>query len=212
MESLLKLNPPVDLKRARKIIRERSIDYLVVSTIQNFYYFTGYRPRIAAQVPMFAVIYANSNHAPAVIISSYHEPLFRRRSPHIQEIYSYPIWISVFERDDIIKGKGQILKGPKQFIFENIINMLCNVLEERGLYKGVVAIEDDLIKKPKVKSMLLRRFPKSRLLEAEAVLWEIRKVKTNKEIEALKLAAELGVRGIQAVVDSGVGSKSYYIS
>jgi len=157
---------------------------------------------------MFAVIYANSNHAPAVIISSYHEPLFRRRSPHIQEIYSYPIWISVFERDDIIKGKGQILKGPKQFIFENIINMLCNVLEERGLYKGVVAIEDDLIKKPKVKSMLLRRFPKSRLLEAEAVLWEIRKVKTNKEIEALKLAAELGVRGIKSIVEGGVVGKT----
>ena len=194
----------MDFNRARGLMRKRGLDALVASTAQNFYYASGYRVRRAAQLPAVAVVPAHPGLGPVVIASLSHESLVRQHSC-IKDIRSYPTWISLVEANDLIKGKAiKPQELPKQFTPDRVFTMLSDVLKEKGLHTGIVGIEDNLLTKPNVFSLLSGRNPKAKFVEAESVFWELRKVKTNDEIKALRVAADLGVKGIQAVIEGGV--------
>ena len=195
---------PMNLNRAQELIRKKNIDVLLASGEENFYYASGYRLGIAQWLPRMAVVPAEETSAPAIIVSSFVEGQTRQQS-YIDDIRSYPVWMPIVGLDELIRGTA---KGPKkrpvQFSPEHAFGMLADVLKEKGLHDGVIAIETNLSKDPEIYSILSQQNPKAKFVEADDIFWELRKIKTDDEINALRVAADLAVKGLQSVVEDGV--------
>ena len=196
--------PHMDLKRAQELMKKRGIDVLIASTEQNFYYASECKARLASYGLLVTVVPADPALAPAMIVNSLLEMPARQKS-YIQDIRSYPLWVGFVEADDIIKGEAKRppTKPPEQSSLEDVIGMLSDILKEKGLHDSTIGIEKNLFTVPAY-SLLSSQNPRAKFVEAESIFWELRKVKTEDEIKALRVAADLGVKGLQAVIKGDV--------
>lgn len=197
--------PHMDLRRAQELMRKRGVDALVASTYHNFYYtsgFTAVRERLVRR-PLITVVPGDPALGPAIIVGSNNEEAARQNS-YIEDIRTYPVWVCMANVDDIILGKAKKPPQlPAQISLEHALGMLSDVLREKGLHDGTISIEQNLFEPPAY-HILSSQNPKARFVEAESIFWELRKIKTEDEIKALRLAAELGVEGIRALVKGNV--------
>ncbi|MEW6142541.1 MAG: Xaa-Pro peptidase family protein [Chloroflexota bacterium] len=95
-------------------------------------------------------------------------------------------------------------KLPPYFTIEQPLHILSDVIKERGLQNGTIAVEKELLSDPRSHSVLVKDNPRARLVEADGIFVELQKVKTPDEITALKGATQLTIKGIQAIVSSRV--------
>lgn len=189
------------LWHAREVMERKGVDAIVASTYENCYYASGYKARPSARL-IVTVVPADTSLDPAMIVASLIETRARQKS-YIEDIRSYPIWTCVVDVDDIVGKTKKLAKPPEQFSPQCVLGMLTDVLKERGLHEGTIGIEKNLFTEP-LYSLLSNQNPKARFVEAESIFWELRKVKTEGEVKALRMAAQLGVKGIQAVVEGNV--------
>ena len=195
------IEPHVDLKRAREFLDKKGINALVASTHPNFYYLTGYKARYGER-PVIAILPDYSHGAPVILIASHVEKWALHRT-YIEEIRTYPIWVCRVDIDDVIMGKAAASNPPQQFSQEYVFEILADILKEKGLEDSTIAIEQNLFRPP-ASTVLSSKVPKARLIEGESAFWELRKVKTEDEIKALRLSVELGEKGIEALVQGDV--------
>lgn len=197
--------PHMDLKHAQELMKKRGVDALVASTVPNVSYtsgFTGYKIRVVGRL-MLTIVPADPALAPTLIVDAMSEEPARQKS-YIEDIRTYPAWQCMASLDDVIQGKVTKPSDlPQAVSLEYIVGVHSDILREKGLHDGTIGIEQNLFKSPAYQ-ILSNQNPKAKFVEAESIFWEIRKVKTEDEIKALKLAAELGVKGIQAVVEGNV--------
>jgi len=195
----------MELKRAQELMKKRGVDALVASTIPNVSYtsgFTGYKIRVVGRL-LLTIIPADPAFAPTLIVDAMSEEPARQKS-YIEDIRIYPAWQCRASLDDVIQGKAKAPSNlPPAVSLEYIVGLHSDILREKGLHDGTIGIEENLFKSPAYQ-ILLSQNPKAKFVEAEGIFWEIRKVKTEDEIKALKLAAELGVKGIQAIIEGNI--------
>ena len=196
--------PHMDLKRAQGLMKQRGVDALVASTQDNFYYASGYRAGIAEWCPMMTIVPANPSLVPTVIVSAFVEWQARQQA-YVKDVRSYPAWMPIIDVDGLIEGTAKKAKDkPHQFSLEHVFGVFSDVLREKSLRDGVIGLEKKSIQDPEIYSILSRQNPKAKFVEADDIFWELRKVKTEDEIKVLRVAADLAVKGLQAVIKGGV--------
>jgi Xaa-Pro aminopeptidase len=68
----------------------------------------------------------------------------------------------------------------------------------------VVGVEKNLIQSAEKYAILTKQNPKAKFVEADDIFWELRRVKTQDEIKIIRAAADLAVKGLQAMIEGGV--------
>ena len=184
----------MDLNRARKVLREKNIDALVASTQPNFYYASGYKPRVSER-PMLVVVPADPGSAPAMIVGSFIERQAREKSKLVDDIRSYPMWVCMAPIDQVRKGQVQRAELPEQFSYDELYGMLSDVFREKGVDQGTIALEQNLFASQPFE-VLSRQNPKAKFVAGDGLFFDLRKIKTQEEIKELKLSSELSERGI----------------
>jgi Xaa-Pro dipeptidase len=191
-------------ERAEAIMKRRGVDALVASSERNFHYASGFKPWLPYFGPMLTLVPVAQNVAPAIILSSYLAGGARQWS-NIPDIRSYPLWMPLADLEDIKKGQARMPeKLPAYFSIERPLQMLSEILRERGLQDARIAIENNLMNDQKSYSLLTKEHPKAKFVEAESIFSDLQKVKSQEEIRVLRGAADLTIKGIQSVVRGGV--------
>jgi Xaa-Pro dipeptidase len=194
----------MDMKRAQKLMEKKGIDVLVTNTGDNVFYASGYFDKLADWLPVVAIIPADLSIAPAMVVNKYIEIPAKQRA-NIKDVRPYPIWMPIIEADEIVKGKVKIDKDkPVQFSLENVFSFLSEILKERKLDKGVIGVEKNLIQSVEKYAILRKQNPKAKFVEADDLFWDLRKVKTEGEVKIIRAAADLAVKGLQAMIEGGV--------
>lgn len=198
----------IDLKRAQALMKQKGLDAVIASSHDNFYYATGYNVRSLEWSPSLAVLPANPNSTPAMIVSFFHQRQAAQQS-HIRDIRSFPLWMPIVDVDELLKGTAKKAeKQGKQFKLEPVYQILADILKEKGLQDGTIGVETNLTKNPEIKALLSKQNPKVKFVEADSTFWQLRKVKTPEEINILRQAADFAVKGLQAVAEGGVTGKT----
>jgi Xaa-Pro aminopeptidase len=195
--------PHMDLNRARKLMKQEDVDVMVASTVDNFYYASGHRPIIANSHPAITVVPADPSLSPCMIIADFGETMARQQS-YIDDIRAYPLWMPIITVDQINNKKTAAKERPHQFSNEEVFGLFSDVVKEIGADNGVIAIEKNFLEIPEVYSVLKKQSPKATFVKAEDLFWELRRIKTEEEIKVLKTAADLAVKGLQAMIHNGV--------
>jgi Xaa-Pro dipeptidase len=192
--------PHMNLKRAQEVMKRRKVDGLIASTYHNIYYtsgFTGYKMRTSGR-PFVTIVPADSAFSPVLIVDEISGIPARLKS-YIEDIRTYPAWQCMANFEDVVQGRA---KRPAnvtpQVGLESTLKSHIDILQEKGLQAGTIGIEENLFNSSAYQ-LLLKQYPKVKFVEAESIFWELRKIKSGDEIAALRLAAELGEKGIQAV-------------
>jgi Xaa-Pro aminopeptidase len=193
----------MELERAQRLMKEKGVDVLIASTQDNFYYASGYKAHIGNSHPIITVVPADLSLAPCMIVSDFSERQARQRS-FIDDVRSYPLWMPIIDANELIGDAVKAIKRPHQFSPEEVFGLFADVLKEKGLHEATIGIEKNFFENPEINSLLKKQNPKARFIAADNLFWALRKVKTGEEIEALRLAAELAVKGIQAVLEGDV--------
>jgi Xaa-Pro aminopeptidase len=180
-------------------MKKKGVDALIASTQANCYYASGYKARVSER-PIMAVVPADPSLAPAMVVGSFIERQARKKSQIIEDIRTYPMWVCMVNGDDVIKGTAKPSKPPEQFSRDDVFGILTDIFKEKGLQEGTIGIEQNLLGPPAY-SVLSRQNPNATFVEAESIFWELRKVKTDEEIEALRMSAKLGVKGIRGLME-----------
>lgn len=167
------------LEKARRLMREQSVDCLVVTDALNFWYFTGQRiPLWMASRP--AVLVLPQSGAPTVVDWSgpgMFARLYRKPSPNfVEDLRIYP-------------------EIPRQL--ETPVDWgLADILKEKGVARGVVAIELGYETRLNLAiedwELLKKQTPGLRWVDSGPVTWPCRTVKSEWEIDKLKKACEIG--------------------
>ena len=195
----------MNIEKARELMRTKGIDALVASTYHNFYYTSGffaYRSMLTGR-PLMAVTPADEAISAVMIVSRLDQKAAQSQSV-IKDIRTDPVWVNISELDDVLLSRAQrpqgLLNRPS---LECLVDMLSNILAEKQLNCGRIGIEGNILRSSSF-SALAKRNPKAEFIEAEDTFWELRKVKSKAEIEAIKLASELGEKGVNAMIEKGV--------
>lgn len=191
----------MNLERARAEMKKRGIDGLLATTPANFFYTTGFLAVLAGR-PGISVVPADPNREPAMLVATYNEKVARHISSQ-KDIRTYPIWIEIVDVQDIVKNKIKRQEKPAQFDFKEIYSRLGNILKDKGFQGGTIGIEKDSYT-PKAYSLLEEYNPKTRFVDAEALFWDLRSIKTPEEIQILKSALQITEMGLKAMVDGKV--------
>lgn len=193
--------PFMDLERARKEMQKRGVDALVATTPTNFYYTSMLRSGLS-EAPAITIIPADPAHEPAVLVLEF-DGLVARKTSNIKDIWTYPMWMEIVEAEDIPKGTIKRVPKPHQFDLRGIYAQLSDIFKEKGLHGGTIGIEMGSFIQREY-PLLLEYNPKAKFVDAEEIFWELRKIKTKEEIENLKIAAAITVKGIQGMIEGGV--------
>ena len=190
----------MDLGRARKLMRERGIDVLVSNTEDNVYYASGYKDWMAGWCPILAIIPADATLSPAMICSDFLEVQVKQKT-YITDVRTYPLWMPIVDVEDLKKGTAVAKERPKQFMEELVFQLFSDIIAEKGLKAGVIAVESSLLKNQQSVSIMTKLNPKIRLVEGDDLFWDLRKIKTEAEIKYIRIAASLGAKGLEAVIE-----------
>src|SRR5690349_19324545 len=167
------------LEKARRLMREQSVDCLLVTDALNFWYFTGQRiPLWMASRP--AVLVLPQSGAPTVVDWSgpgMFARLYRKPSPNfVEDLRIYP-------------------EIPRQV--ETPVDWgLADILKEKGVEQGVVAIELGYETRLNLAiedwELLKKQAPRVRWVDSGPITWPCRTIKSEWEIDRLKKACEIG--------------------
>ena len=160
--------------------------------------------KMADWLPVMAIVPADLSLAPSMVVNKYIEVQTKQRA-NIKDVRPYRIWMPIVEADEIMKGTVKIDKDkPVQFSLEPVFSFLSDILKERKLDKGVIGLEKNLIQTAEKYAILTKQNPKAKFVEADDIFWELRRVKTEDEIKIIRAAADLAVKGLQAMIKGGV--------
>lgn len=197
--------PHMDLKRAQEVMQRNNLIGLIASTYHNIYYtsgFTGYKMRTSGR-PFLTIVPADPAYSPVLIVDEISAIPARQKS-YLKDIRTYPAWQCIANLEDVVQGRA---KKPSnvtpQVGLESTLKRHIDILREKGLQAGTIGIEENLLKSSAYQ-LLSKQYPKAKFVEAESIFWELRKIKSDDEIAALRLAAELGEKGIQAVTNGNL--------
>lgn len=162
------------VKKAKDLMVKEKISAMVLSRKDNFYYITGIlqRPGTAVIVPL--------DRDPVIL----------------------GLWV---DHDNIIQESW--IKDFRKYLYPKISfsQMVKNVLDEMGLASSIIGIE----KVWRGYGIALENFerlvnvlPNAQFVDANEILKELRKIKTEEEIALLRKSAQISSKGMQVAVEA----------
>ncbi len=154
------------IERARALMHDGDIDVLLVGTGTNFTYLSGYpSPSRSPTRPFFFVLPLRSD--PSVLVQEGRR-LEAERYAWVDEVRTYP----------------EISRVP--------VAALADLLRERGIDAGVIGIEqgNEMASSYPIweLSAIADRLPGIRLADASSVLWDLRTIKSLREVDRIRQA------------------------
>jgi Xaa-Pro aminopeptidase len=197
--------PPMNMARAYEVMEQQQLGGLVLAAPVNVYHTTGYWPQLAKmgyQAPAFALLSADRNQAPGLVMSQ-----FLYYYIVADANYGYPLqtWLytggrasepsAPFIFEDLGQEPlGEVEKSRRAALDEAMAqnplepapgNALVKALREMGLDRGRIGI-DHLSTTAAFESAGLN----AQLVNAENTLRRIRLVKSDREIQLMRHAAQ----------------------
>lgn len=132
-------------KQFRKCI-SKDIDYVIISSPENFYYISGYasHQHTVSRMPIMASIVMgcekNAEFTKILVMDYEYSNAVRHIGDKDYEIVSYDTWVGVKEEEEISKNKS-LEKNEKKTMF----NLLLNLIDTSKNKKIKIGIEKDFI-------------------------------------------------------------------
>ena len=192
------------------------LDALVVFKPENFFYMTGYKPHMGGEITIaprhaaaMTVVPMNDFESSTAIINEWEKvPATTAAHNHgIRDVRTFPVWIEIFDQKDLQEGKTKRIEKPVQYDIGHNIRMLGEALREKKLEAGRIGVELDFIS-AQVYTLLKEELPQMTLVDSSRLLHDIQAVKTEEEVEIIKLGTQMAQRGMLAVAKEGVLGKT----
>lgn len=194
-------------RRFRKLIL-KDIDYVLISSPENFYYISGYssHQHTVSRMPSMACILMGFKpiFTKLIVMDYEYENVQRHFKDEDYEIISYDTWVGVKIQEEISENKI-IEKENKKTIFDHIINLID--LSKNNKVK--IGIEKDFISS-NFFIQLEKLFPKVEFVDISNELIYSRSVKTEEEILIFKELIGIQDRALLMVMNNlkiGVSEK-----
>ncbi|SPH17275.1 putative peptidase [Defluviimonas aquaemixtae] len=191
-------------ERFRKALRRDGVDVYIACTPSNFHYLSGYQSAfidLSWQMSGtdLVVLFADSSHDPAVVVSEYSEQ-DARHATDIADIRTYPMWTENRDFRTVAGPRGAVVERPEQYDAEAIFALVSKIVTERGLVSPVVGSDLSLMKHETFMA-LERAFLGHRLVDCRQIAYRVRSIKEPGEISSLRKAARLFDIGVARTVD-----------
>jgi Xaa-Pro dipeptidase len=198
----------LDRGRARELMQKAGMKALVICSPENFYYASGFSSMLLdlyRQAPLgLVVLPADEKIEPALIVPEAEVEAVKAQTGY-SSVYSFPIWWEVYPLKEWGKSMPELLaemgKAPRimdeQYDAGEIFSLLQKVLAKYGLDQGCIGIEQEFIS-AKMFALLEKHNPGVDFADSTALLYELRKVKSPREIENLQTACTVTESGLVA--------------
>jgi Xaa-Pro aminopeptidase len=190
---------------------EQGLDALVLAQPETIKYATGAFPGVATywrRVGAAFVIVPHDGPMTA-IVGDLQAETFKAQSK-ISDVRSHRIWVETGEFDgqsdiagslvssDVAKGKPSRLSRPAQYDVSTSVSLLRDNLAERGLLNARIGMELGFIAVRDF-SIFTDLMPQVTWIDATNLVERLRAIKSPREIEILRTAAELSGTGLHAL-------------
>ena len=203
----------MNAQRLYRRMEEAGLDALVVFKPENFYYVTGFQnyfggvaTGVVRHGHAMVVLPADSRIEPTMIINAWEERQAREISG-FRDIRTFPLWIEIFDLQDLREKKTSRVEKPVQYDLRKNISLLAEVLREKGLSEGRLGIELDYISHQAF-GLFREEIPKAKINDSSALLFDIQAVKTPAEMEILKEATRLTQEAMMALTREPLAGKA----
>ena len=209
----------LDRRRAARLMSEKDVAGLILLSPESFTYATGAVSGVATMwrkagaVAVF--VPADAEMPETAVVSDLFAPSFRRSS-HITDIRESPIWVETANIEGIpsyggpeqqihaswqATGRTPDFERPETFDAGLCYRTLADILNERGLSGARIGFEASAISAHDFDA-LRSALGLVELVDATELIARLKMVKSEDEISALRLAAEIAETGIVALRNS----------
>lgn len=196
-------------KRFRSLISE-DIDYMIISSPENFYYISGYasHQHTVSRMPAMAALVmgcTSDNEFTKLLVMDYeYNNAVRMLNDKYYEVVAYDTWVGVKDEEEISENKF-IERNSKKTLFNHIAN-LVNTSSDKKIKVG---IEKDFVPVNFYKQ-LEALLPNVEFVDISNELVYSRSVKTEEEIAIFKNLIKIQDEALLTVMNSlkvGVSEK-----
>ncbi len=173
-------------KKARELMERYNIDALILSEEENLRYFTGYHTvyfAVKLDFQLF-ILTKNENHEGVLLL-----PIHSANTAGTSCIEDVRHWL----------GEGPSNKNDYR---GDAVSKLVDTLKDLGVNKGNIGMElghGCRLGMSQIQFEILKNsLSEARLVDCSEILWELRSIKSNLEIEAIRRACEITAKGYHA--------------
>lgn len=191
---------------------ERGVDALVLAQPETIKYATGAFPGVATfwRRAGAAFVLVPQDGPMTAIVGDLQREAFKQQS-QIDDVRSHRIWVETGQFDgqpdiasalvanDAAKGKPHRLSRPAQYDVGTSVALLRDSLAEHGLLKARIGMELGFIAVRDF-SIFTDLMPEATWVDATNLVERLRAIKSPREIDILRTAAELSGAGLRTLV------------
>jgi Xaa-Pro dipeptidase len=172
-------------RRARKIMKESGLDALLLTNQENLRYFAGFNEGAwcCKHFYFFMLLPADETIAPALIFANGFQHL--AKVSWVEEIHHWEWQKSFYMSHET-----------------NAVPLIAKVLQEKKLSGAVIGMELGANMHLSIGAdhfdQLRQVLSKAKITNATDVIWKIRSIKSEGELDRLRKAAEISCRGVKA--------------
>jgi Xaa-Pro dipeptidase len=201
----------LDRSRAQGLMAEQGLDALVLAQPESIRYASGAFPGVATYWRRAGAAFVIVPHdgPMTAIVGDLQAEAFKAQSK-INDVRTHRIWVETGEFEgqsdiasalvssDVAKGKPLRLSRPAQYDVSASVSLLRDSLAEHGLLKARIGMELGFIAVRDF-SIFTELMPQVTWIDATNLVERLRAIKSPREIEILRTAAELSGAGLHAL-------------
>ena len=192
----------LDRRRATRLMQEHRLDALVLAQPESIVYATGAFPGVATHRrragAAFVLVPAEDAAPLAAIVGDLQAKSFATQSG-IADVRSHRIWVETGTYPDLDATRPARIPRPAQHDLPHSLDLLRDVLGERGLLNARIGLELGFI--PAADYLAFGTMPVS-WQDCTRLVERLRAIKTPLEIEHLRYAAEYASAGLTHLTQS----------
>ena len=202
----------LDRSRAQRLMAEQGLDALVLAQPESIKYATGAFPGVATYWRRAGAAFVVVPHdgPMTAIVGDLQAETFKAQSG-IDDVRTHRIWVETGRFDgqpdvadalvsgDVARGNAHRLPRPAQYDISAAVSLLRDSLVERGLLDARIGMELGFIAVRDF-SIFTELMPQAIWADATNLVERLRAIKSPREIEILRTAAELSSAGLRALL------------
>jgi Xaa-Pro dipeptidase len=194
---------PLNGERAYQLMQSRGVDALIASSTENVYYISDYwslGKKLGCGVEAYAILPAKGG--PAVVAPIAEADLIVDSGTWVEDVRFYgERHVELGEPEEPSEQTQVLLKTYAEAKPEaDGVTALLKALEEKGLAKGVIAL-DSTGMTPGLHDYVLEKLPNAKIIDGAELLHEIRLVKTGPEVERIRRATEITEKSMEDALE-----------
>jgi Xaa-Pro dipeptidase len=174
---------PINIKRAEQIIDEKGLDAILASSPENFFYasdlYIPFVDRFRGFLSGFGSFALVTKEGEVIVSTTALDAELAKLTSSVKDIRFTRTW-AYFQRDS----------GYEIEVYENPVESLTKILEEKGLTKGKLGIEEKTLPIGDFRS-ILSSLPNVNFVDASKTFLDIRAVKIEEEIKRIRRVCQV---------------------